>query len=85
MMAYERGDGSYGQLAALFAVDHRTLERWVARWRTAQLGLAAAARPRVSVADHCEDAVDGDVGHLFFYRLPPHGGITPAATRVIGG
>ena len=31
--AYERGDGSYAQLAALFDVDHRTLERWVARWR----------------------------------------------------
>src|SRR5256885_14073760 len=31
--AYERGDGSYAELAALFDVDHRTLERWVARWR----------------------------------------------------
>ena len=31
--AYERGEGSYAQLAALFDVDHRTLERWVARWR----------------------------------------------------
>ena len=33
VIAYERGEGSYAQLAALFAVDHRTLERWVARWR----------------------------------------------------
>ena len=32
--AYERGAGSYAQLAALFEVDHRTLERWVARWRS---------------------------------------------------
>ena len=32
--AYESGEGSYAQLAALFDVDHRTLERWVARWRT---------------------------------------------------
>lgn len=31
--AYERGEGSYAQLAELFDVDHRTLERWVARWR----------------------------------------------------
>ena len=31
--AYERGEGSYKALAALFKVDHRTLERWVARWR----------------------------------------------------
>ena len=31
--AYERGDGSYAHLAAVFGVDHRTLERWVARWR----------------------------------------------------
>lgn len=36
VMAYERGEGSYAQLAALFDVDHRTLERWVARWRTAR-------------------------------------------------
>ena len=36
VMAYERGAGSYAQLAALFEVDHRTLERWVARWRTAR-------------------------------------------------
>ena len=32
----ERGAGAYAQLAALFEVDHRTLERWVARWRTAR-------------------------------------------------
>jgi transposase len=31
--AYERGDGSYADLAAVFALDHRTLERWVARLR----------------------------------------------------
>jgi len=31
--AYERGEGSYADVAALFRVDHRTLERWVARWR----------------------------------------------------
>ena len=34
--AYERGEGSYARLAALFDVDHRTLERWVARWRATQ-------------------------------------------------
>lgn len=32
--AYERGDGTYAEVAALFLVDHRTVERWVARWRT---------------------------------------------------
>lgn len=32
--AYERGDGSYAALAALFTLDPRTLERWVARKRT---------------------------------------------------
>jgi transposase len=41
--AYERGDGSYAQLAALFDVDHRTLERWVARWRDTQ---SMAPQPR---------------------------------------
>ena len=29
--AYERGDGVYTALAALFKVDVRTLQRWVAR------------------------------------------------------
>ncbi len=38
--AYERGEGSYADLAALFLIDHRTLERWVARKRTT--GSAAA-------------------------------------------
>jgi len=32
--AYERGEGSYAALAALFDLDARTLERWVARMRT---------------------------------------------------
>ena len=41
--AYERGEGSYAQLAALFDVDHRTLERWVARWRETQ---SVAPQPR---------------------------------------
>jgi transposase len=32
--AYERGEGTYAEVAAMFLVDHRTLERWVARQRT---------------------------------------------------
>jgi transposase len=32
--AYERGEGTYAQLARLFDLDSRTLERWIARWRT---------------------------------------------------
>lgn len=31
--AYERGEGTYVEVAMLFLVDHRTLERWVAQWR----------------------------------------------------
>ena len=31
--AYESGAGSYAHLAAVFDLDHRTVERWVARWR----------------------------------------------------
>lgn len=31
--AYASGEGSYAQLADVFDLDHRTLERWVARWR----------------------------------------------------
>ena len=41
--AYARGEGSYAHLAALFEVDHRTLERWVAQWRTTG---SVAPRPR---------------------------------------
>ena len=33
--AYEAGEGGYHELAALFGVGYRTLQRWVARWRTA--------------------------------------------------
>jgi transposase len=36
VMAYERGEGSYTAVAALFDLHPRTLERWVARWRVAQ-------------------------------------------------
>lgn len=36
VLAYERGEGSYAELAGLFDVNLRTLERWVARWRTAE-------------------------------------------------
>jgi transposase len=31
--AYERGEGTYADVAAMFLVDHRTLERWVAQQR----------------------------------------------------
>src|SRR5260370_20393186 len=41
--ACESGEGSYAHLAALFDLDHRTLERWVARWR--QTG-SVAPRPK---------------------------------------
>jgi transposase len=43
VQAYERGEGSYADLAALFNIDHRTLERWVARWRATG---SVAPRPR---------------------------------------
>jgi transposase-like protein len=32
--AHEAGQGAYVEVAALFGLDHRTLERWVAQWRT---------------------------------------------------
>ena len=41
--AYERGDGAYDEVAAVFEVDSRTLQRWVARWR--ELG-TVAPKPR---------------------------------------
>lgn len=31
--AYERGDGTYADIASMFVIDRRTLERWVARTR----------------------------------------------------
>ncbi len=41
--AYERGDGTYAELATLFMLDHRTLERWVARLRATG---SVAPRPK---------------------------------------
>jgi transposase-like protein len=43
VLAYERGEGSYAQVAALFGLNHRTLERWVARWR---VSYSVEPRPR---------------------------------------
>jgi len=41
--AYERGEGTYANVAAMFLVDHRTLERWVAQQRTTG---SVAPRPK---------------------------------------
>ena len=41
--AYERGDGTYAELATLFMLDPRTLERWVARLRATG---SVAPRPK---------------------------------------
>ncbi len=41
--AYERGEGAYATLAAFFDIDVRTLQRWVARWRTTG---SAAPQPK---------------------------------------
>jgi helix-turn-helix protein len=46
--AYESGEGPYTQVAGLFRVDRRTLERWVARWR-----------PAGSVAPHPRGGLSG--------------------------
>jgi transposase-like protein len=43
VLAYERGEGSYSQLADLFDLNPRTLERWVARWR---VSYSVEPRPR---------------------------------------
>jgi transposase len=43
VLAYERGEGSYAQVAALFDLNHRTLERWLARWR---VSYSVEPRPR---------------------------------------
>ena len=64
VMAYERGDGSYVQLAALFAVDHRTLERWVARWRTAR---SVEPRPR---GGEWRSPIDLDVLRVLVREVP---------------
>lgn len=42
--AYESGRGSALEVAELFAVSHRTVQRWVARWRAT--GSPAAAPKR---------------------------------------
>ena len=41
--AYESGEGAYVDVAALFGVGHRTLERWVTQWRTTG---SVAPRPK---------------------------------------
>lgn len=41
--AYERGDGSYDEVATLFTVHPRTLQEWVAQWRATG---SVAPRPK---------------------------------------
>ena len=41
--AYEAGEGGYHELAALFGVGYRTLQRWVAQYRATE---SVAPRPR---------------------------------------
>jgi len=41
--AYESGEGEYHDLAALFRVGYRTLQRWVAQYRASE---SVAPRPR---------------------------------------
>ena len=41
--AYEAGEGGYIELAALFGIGYRTLERWVAQYRATD---SVAPRPR---------------------------------------
>jgi len=41
--AYEAGEGGYHELAALFGIGYRTLERWVAQYRATE---SIAPRPR---------------------------------------
>jgi len=41
--AYESGEGGYHDLAALFRVGYRTLQRWVAQYRASE---SVAPRPR---------------------------------------
>jgi transposase len=41
--AYESGEGGYHELAALFGVGYRTLQRWVARYRATE---SVAPHPR---------------------------------------
>jgi transposase len=41
--AYESGEGGYHELAALFGVGYRTLQRWVARYRATE---SVAPQPR---------------------------------------
>jgi transposase len=41
--AYEAGEGGYHELAALFGVGYRTLQRWVAQYRATD---SVAPRPR---------------------------------------
>ena len=41
--AYEGGEGPYKEVATMFELDHRTLERWVARYRVTG---SVAPRPK---------------------------------------
>lgn len=81
MRAYETGDRSYAEVAKLFGIAHRTLERWVAQHRaTGSVVPRTAGGGRRSTIDLAllkalvalkADATCGELAHAYNRRVPP--------------
>lgn len=89
--AYEAGEGAYVEVAALFGVGHRTLERWVTQWRT--IG-SVAPRPKGggwrcpiamtvlrAVVAETADATSAELCRAYNRRVPRAQRTTPTSFR----
>ena len=91
MAAYEAGEGGYHELAALFGVGYRTLQRWVAQYRATD---SVAPRPRGggwrspidpivihAVIRECPDATSDEVARAYNRRVGRDGRTSARSVR----
>ena len=89
--AYEAGEGGYHELAALFCVGYRTLQRWVAQYRATE---SVAPRPRGggwlspidpivlhAVIRECPDGTSDELSRAYNRRVGRDGRTSPRSVR----
>lgn len=89
--AYEAGEGGYHELAALFGLGYRTLQRWVAQYRATE---SVVPRPRGggwrspidpvvlhALVRECPDATSEELCRAYNRRMGRDERTSPASVR----